>query len=92
MYFYRPPRHEAQDCGATAGTAIDLKLVNRIRDKLSEWRPLAQRGEGDLTRTTMELLRYWRREGRRHRMSMSFCCHGTGGFWKGLSRQSSRMT
>ena len=68
MYFYRPPGREALDYGTNLGTAIELKLVNRIRDKLSEWRPLALRGEGGVTRTTMELLRYWRREGRRHRL------------------------
>ena len=65
MYFYRRPgREPSQDEGI--GTAIELKLVNRIRAKLAEWRPLALRGEGGVTRTTMELLRYWRREGRRH--------------------------
>ena len=65
MYFYRPPgREPSQD--ERVGTAIELKLVSRIRAKLAEWRPLALRGEGGVTRTTMELLRYWRREGRRH--------------------------
>ena len=68
MYFYRPPGREASEDGAGAGTAIELKLVNRIRAKLAEWRPLALRGGGGVTRTTMELLRYWRREGRRHRL------------------------
>ena len=50
------------------GTAIELKLVNRIRAKLAEWRPLALRGEGGVTRTTMELLCHWHRDGRRHRL------------------------
>ena len=45
-----------------------MKLVNRIRDKLAEWRPLALEGEGGVTRTTMELLRHWRRDGRRQRL------------------------
>ena len=45
-----------------------LKLVNRIRAKLAEWRPLALKGEAGVTRTTMELLRHWRRDGRRHRL------------------------
>ena len=66
MYFYRPPGREASREGQDAGTAIGLKLVNRIRAKLAEWRPLALRGEGGVTRTTTDLLRYWRREGRRH--------------------------
>ena len=68
MYFYRPPGHEALEDGVGVGTAIELKLVNRIRAKLAEWRSLALRGEGGVTRTTMELLRYWRRDGRRHRL------------------------
>ena len=65
MYFYRPPGRETQEGG---GTAIELKLVNRIRAKLAEWRPLALRGEGGVSRTTMELMNHWRREGRRNRL------------------------
>ena len=42
--------------------------MNHIRAKLAEWRPLALRGEGGVSRTTMELLRYWRQEGRKHRL------------------------
>ena len=67
-YFYRPPGRAAAEDREGAGTAIELKLVNRIRAKLAEWRPLALRGEGGVTRTTMELLRHWHREGRRHRL------------------------
>ena len=68
MYFYRRPGQEASESPEVAGTAIELKLVNRIRAKLAEWRPLALRGEGGVTRTTMELLRHWRRDERRHRL------------------------
>ena len=68
MYFYRPPGREPASDQQGVGTSIGLKLVNRIRAKLAEWRPLALRGEGGVTRTTTELLRYWRREGRRHRL------------------------
>ena len=68
MYFYRPPERETSSEQQGVGMAIGLKLVNRIRGKLAEWRPLALRGEGGVTRTTMELMRYWRREGRRHRL------------------------
>ena len=68
MYFFRPPGHETQTDREGIGTAIELKLVNRIRAKLAEWRPLALNGEGGVTRTTMELLRHWRRDGRRHRL------------------------
>ena len=66
MYFYRPPGPVS--AGEGAGTAIELKLVNRIRDRLSEWRSLALKGEGGVTRTTMELLNYWRRDGRETRL------------------------
>ncbi|MDE0344020.1 MAG: DEAD/DEAH box helicase family protein [Deltaproteobacteria bacterium] len=68
MYFYRSPEREASESREGAGTAIELKLVNRIRAKLAEWRPQALRGEGGVTRTTMELMRHWRREERRHRL------------------------
>ena len=68
MYFYRRPGQEAPESREATGTAIELKLVNRIRAKLAEWRPLALRGEGGVTRTTMELMRHWRRDERRHRL------------------------
>ena len=41
MYFYRPPGHDASEDREGAGIAIELKLVNRIRAKLAESRPLA---------------------------------------------------
>ena len=68
MYFYRPPQRESSSNPEGTGIAIGLKLVNRIREKLAEWRPLAIEGEGGVTRTTMELLRHWRRDGRRQRL------------------------
>ncbi len=68
MYFYRSPRRESAEDPEGAGTAIELKLVNRIRARLAEWRPLALSGEAGVTRTTMELLRHWHRDGRRHRL------------------------
>ena len=68
MYFYRRPGGEPSLEQQGTGTAIELKLVNRIRAKLADWRPLALRGEGGVTRTTMELLRYWRHDGRKHRL------------------------
>ncbi|MFH1490444.1 MAG: type III restriction endonuclease subunit R [Pseudomonadota bacterium] len=66
MYYYRPPGSGGGRSGV--GTAIELKLVNRIRERLKEWRGPALRGEGGVTRTTMELLNYWRREGREMRL------------------------
>ena len=68
MYFHRRPGRDTAPDQQGVGTAIRLILVNRIRAKLAEWRPLALRGEGGVTRTTMELMRYWRREGRSQRL------------------------
>ncbi len=66
MYFYRPPsRGEEVEPSDGAGTAIELKVVNRIRERVKEWR--AQQWPG-VTRTTLELLQYWRREGRQQRL------------------------
>ncbi len=66
-YFYRDPRSATKESAETdVGTMIELKLVTRIRERLAQWRPLALRGEGGVSRTTQELLNYWRREGRKH--------------------------
>ncbi|MCL4707977.1 DEAD/DEAH box helicase family protein [bacterium] len=68
-YFYRDPKAPTGTDEHTArGVWEELKLVNRIRERLQEWRTLALRGEGGVTRTTQELLNYWRREGRQHRL------------------------
>jgi type III restriction enzyme len=65
-YFYRDPGTPMSGDDFTRGDWVELELVNIIRERLAEWR-------GDLnyagvTRTTLELLRYWRREGRQHRL------------------------
>ena len=92
MYYYRKPGRESSS-ELDVGTAIDLKLVNRIRAKLAEWRPLALRGEGGVTRTSMELLRYWRREGRQQRLffaqleaaeTIMFLAEARGDFLQGI--------
>ena len=67
MYWYRRPGKEATDPDSP-GTAIELKMVTRIRRQLDEWRPLALRGEGGVTRTTMDLMQHWRREERTERL------------------------
>ena len=65
-YFYRDPRSATRESAETdVGTMIELKLVTRIRERLAQWRPLALRGEGGVSRTTRELLNHWRREGRK---------------------------
>ena len=62
-YFYRDPR-SASKSGAEAdtGTMIELKLVMRIRERIAAWRHAGWPGA---SRTTLELLAYWSREGRR---------------------------
>jgi len=62
MYFYRDPRAKPEKYASQeAGTAIELKLVNRIRERVKAWR---EQGYPGVTRTTLELLHWWRREGR----------------------------
>jgi type III restriction enzyme len=64
MYYYRQPSGSGDDAGSR-GTAVELTLVNLIRDRLSDWRKEDYAG---VSRTTLELLRYWRREGRLFRL------------------------
>jgi type III restriction enzyme len=62
-YFYRDPR-SASKTGAEAdtGTMIELKLVMRARERIAAWRAAGWPGA---SRTTLELLAYWSREGRK---------------------------
>ncbi len=65
-YFYRDPKASILEGEHSArGTWEELKLVNRIRKQLDSWRSQDWPG---VTRTTLELLQYWRREGRQHRL------------------------
>jgi len=66
VYYYLPPEKETgAEIREDVGTAIEMKLVNRIRERVAEWR---RQGWPGATRTTGELLRYWTREGRQHRL------------------------
>ena len=66
MYFYRPPtKGLGAEAEEGAGTAIELKLVNLVRERVKAWRNLGWPG---VTRTSDELLRYWRRDGRGQRL------------------------
>ncbi len=47
--------------GGTGGTPVEMVLVNLIRGRVGQWR---QDGYPGVTRTTLELLQWWRREGR----------------------------
>jgi type III restriction enzyme len=59
-YFYRDPKAPPAEPGAPArGAWQELELVNLIRERLAQWRELGYPGA---TRTTLELVRYWRRE------------------------------
>lgn len=62
IYFYREPSKEGEQQG---GLAIEMKLVNRIRERVRAWR---EAGYAGVTRTTAELLAHWRRDGRRQRL------------------------
>ena len=57
LYFYREPGREAE----RGGIAIEIKLANLVRQRVRAWR---ESGYAGLTRTTLELLQWWRREGR----------------------------
>ena len=61
MYFYRDPKGTPDQFGRGAGTAIELILVNQIRKQVQAWRTAGYPGA---TRTTLDLLAWWSREGR----------------------------
>ena len=66
-YFYRDPHAPATDDGhAARGEWEPLGLVNLVRSRLAEWR--ADGTYPGASRTTLELLHYWRREGRQYRL------------------------
>ncbi len=66
MYFYRDPRRKSNGApDANRGTAITLLLVNRIRERVKAWR---EQGYPGVTRTTLELLQWWQRDGREKRL------------------------
>lgn len=68
-YMYLPPGAKTDDKSERdVGYEIKLETVSFIRRQLSEWRALALRGEGGVSRVTMELLNYWWNEERQHRL------------------------
>ena len=73
MYYYRPPeRQTAPSPADDVGTAVDLPLVNELRDRVREWRNAKPRWPG-ASRTTRELLEYWHREEREGTRRLFFC-------------------
>jgi type III restriction enzyme len=66
VYYYRDPKqaiikHEI----GTGGVPIEMQLVNQIRERIKTWRREAYTG---VTRTTLELLQWWTRDGREKRL------------------------
>jgi type III restriction enzyme len=66
LYFYRDPKRGAEERG---GIAIEMRLVNEVRGRVKAWR---DGGYAGVTRTTLELLQHWRREGREDRKRLFF--------------------
>lgn len=65
-YFYRDPHISARDTEHEArGHWVPLELVNHVRDRVKDWH---DQGYPGVTRTTLELLKYWQRDGREHRL------------------------
>ena len=65
-YFYRDPKAPQPEPGEPArGDWEELELVNLIRDRVAQWR---EAGYPGATRTTLDLIRHWRREGREQRL------------------------
>jgi type III restriction enzyme len=62
IYFYRDAGRSMDERG---GIAIEMKLVNLVRERLKAWR---EAGYPGVTRTTYDLLQWWRREGREKRL------------------------
>jgi type III restriction enzyme len=66
LYFYRDPKARTdKSYRGDRGLPIELKLVNLIRERVKAWREADYPG---VTRTTRELLQWWRRNGREVRL------------------------
>jgi len=72
-----PPRDERKDkhvdWSLTDGTlrpsadyspGYEMVLVNLLRERVAAWRKEVDAGGGNVTRTTLQLLQWWRRQGR----------------------------
>jgi type III restriction enzyme len=64
-YYYRSPKAPDDDEHAARGEWRELALVNLVRERMVEWRAAGRPG---ITRTTRELVEYWNRDGRQHRL------------------------
>ena len=65
-YFYRPPKAPQGEEGESgAGEWRPLETVNLVRERMAKWQA---EGRPGLTRTSAELVAYWRRDGRERRL------------------------
>ena len=70
VYFYRDPKEKlAPGQIGTGGKPVELVLVNQIRKQVKSWRAAGYPG---VTRTTLELLQWWHRDGREERKRQYF--------------------
>ncbi|MDA8014002.1 MAG: DEAD/DEAH box helicase family protein [Gammaproteobacteria bacterium] len=68
-YMYLPPGAKVDERGEReVGYTIKLQQVMLIRERLAKWREEALRGEGGISRVSMDLMKHWRREGRAQRL------------------------
>lgn len=66
MYFYRDPKFEhGKPTPGGSAIGIELMRVNHIRERVGAWRA---QGYPGVTRTTHELIQWWRRDGRERRL------------------------
>lgn len=61
-------RRPAMYSSSLDGPAEPIGVVEAVRNELRQWREQALQGDGGVTRTTMELMRHWHAEGRKHRL------------------------
>ncbi len=64
-YYFRDPKIRDDDEHGARGEWRELALVNLVRERMVEWRAAGRPG---ITRTTSELIQYWGREERKHRL------------------------
>jgi type III restriction enzyme len=65
-YFYRDPKAPPPEAGQPSrGEWEELELVNLVRERLAQWR---EAGYPGASRTTLDLIRHWRRDGREQRL------------------------
>lgn len=65
MYYYRDPKTKPDKFGRAPALQFGLLMVNRIRERVKAWR---NEGYPGASRITLELLNWWRRDGRRWRL------------------------